>query len=725
MKRESTTIFTILCVLFTNLDANAVTVTLDPLVEHHVFEGWGTSICWWGNIISQYPQQTRDSIMDLLFDTTDGLGLSIVRYNIGGGDNPSHTHMGVGKMMEGFKANESAPYDWSRDAGQRWVVAAAKERIPSEWFIAEAFSNSPPHWMTVSGCASGGSGGSNNLKSDYYAQFADYLTSVVKHFNDEWGVFFRTLEPMNEPDIAWTVNGGQEGCSFSHENQAKLIRVVKNKIDEKQLATKIAAPDGSSYGATITAYNSYDDTVKSYVYQINTHGYFGGSRTDLQTASRRDGKRLWASEIDGSGAEYPFDQWTHNHNDIVPALDIANRIIRDLRDLKAHGWVFWQIIESEQAQTSLNKNWGCIHADFNGGNRYHITKKYYALLQFSNFIRPFSRMISINNNDAVAFLSPEQDQLIIVQRNASNAAVSYDYRLSNFLHIGPTASVWRSSATENFKKVNDLSVVNGTLSASSPAQSITTYILPVQQHDIAGNLVLNGDFSSGSDNWMFNVWSGSGTGGVINEEYIIHTSSTALRSHDIQLIQSGLFLENGKTYKIAFDAYASANRSLEVNVQMSSDPWNSYLPELQRFDLSTTKNAYYFTFAMNQTTDANGQISFNVGASGETVTIDNVSVEAIDPTTAFIHSKTSAQSIVNTRCSNSILHVTFTAPANSTSLKLYDLKGKQLKTIALKTRYGEICSSSLDITPLPNGHYIVKIYSGKSILQTTKVLVSK
>ena len=140
--------------------------------------------------------------------------------------------------------------------------------------------------------------------------------------------------------------------------------------------------------------------------------------------AQRDGKKLWASEIDGSGAEYPFDQWTHNHNDIVPGLDIANRIIRDLRDLKAEAWITWQVVESEQAQTSVNKNWGCIHADFTGGNRYYITKKYHAIRQFTSIIRPFSRMIRIDNNDAVAFLSPEQDRLVIVQRNAGNSAVT-------------------------------------------------------------------------------------------------------------------------------------------------------------------------------------------------------------------------------------------------------------------------------------------------------------
>jgi O-glycosyl hydrolase len=330
--------------------------------------------------------------------------------------------------------------------------------------------------MTNSGCASGNSGGSNNLKSDYFDDFADYLTEVVKKFRDDWSITFRTLEPMNEPMIGWSVNGGQEGCHINVDLQDDLIREVRTKLDAKGLSEiKISAPDETSIDQTLASWNAYGPATKSLVYQVNTHVYGGSKRAELKAAV--GDRKMWDSECDGSGAAAPFDQWTHDHNDFVPGLDIANRAIQDLRDMKVQGWVFWQAVESEQAQTSLNKNWGLLHADFTGGNKYYITKKYYAVKQFSNFIRPFSKMIDINNNDAVAFLSPKQEKLIIVQRNASNSSVSYDYKLSNFKQIGPIASVWRSSATENCKKVTDVSIANGTMSTSSPPQSLTTYVI--------------------------------------------------------------------------------------------------------------------------------------------------------------------------------------------------------------------------------------------------------
>jgi len=57
--------------------------------------------------------------------------------------------------------------------------------------------------MTRSGCASGNTDGSNNLRDDYYDDFAEYLTEVVKHFRDKWEITFRTLEPLNE---FWFIN---------------------------------------------------------------------------------------------------------------------------------------------------------------------------------------------------------------------------------------------------------------------------------------------------------------------------------------------------------------------------------------------------------------------------------------------------------------------------------------------------------------------------------------
>src|SRR5690606_31815934 len=99
----------------------------------------------------------------------DGLWLTIARYNIGGGNAPDvrRDYMKVGATMEGFwKAPEGITHEdmdwwdpdnpehwnWDADANQRWWVDQIKDKV-THW---EAFINSLPRFLTVSGYVSGG-----------------------------------------------------------------------------------------------------------------------------------------------------------------------------------------------------------------------------------------------------------------------------------------------------------------------------------------------------------------------------------------------------------------------------------------------------------------------------------------------------------------------------------------------------------------------------------------
>lgn len=180
------------------------------------------SLAWEANDLyggDRQPAQIKDpkiqsDYMDLLYGdpaTRLTLGFNLARYNIGGGDDPAHKHMRPDCQMEGFQTTQGAPFDWTRDAPQRRMLQEAKKRGAN---IFEAASYSPPYWMTISGCSSGTKlAHQDNLRLDMYENFVNYLATVVKHFQDEEGVHFESLEPFNEPDTGWTAGGRQEGNS--------------------------------------------------------------------------------------------------------------------------------------------------------------------------------------------------------------------------------------------------------------------------------------------------------------------------------------------------------------------------------------------------------------------------------------------------------------------------------------------------------------------------------
>lgn len=454
----------------------AEAVVVDPAAQYQVLEGWGTSLCWWANVVGGWGEDRRCLVADLLFDPDKGLGLNLVRYNLGGGDAPGHAHLRAGGAVPSFRPSAAGPYDWSADANQRWVLTAAAARGAN---LLEAFANSPPWWLTVSGCTAGARNPRhNNLRDDAYAPFAAYLADVAQHFRDAWGVSFRTLEPCNEPDGTWwEAEKWQEGCRLDEAGQSRLINALAAALRERGLATEVSAIDSHGIDWACTQFQAWDEPAKAAVRQLNAHAYRGTTRAELRNLASRHGKRLWMSEYDAGSN--PAGGPGHDHASMLPALDLALAIVRDLRDLQPQAWVFWQAVENEQYCVWWAFNYGLLHGDFsNGTEALQVTRKFHAMAQFSRFVRPGSRMIGITADDALAFVDSGGTRLLLVSVNATPAARQRHYDLSAFAGTGGASlAAYRTSASEEVARLPDLALAERALDSAEPGLSITTYLV--------------------------------------------------------------------------------------------------------------------------------------------------------------------------------------------------------------------------------------------------------
>lgn len=244
---------------------------------------------------------------------------------------------------------------------------------------------------------------------------------------------------------------------------------------------------------------------------------------------------------------------------------------------------------------------------------------------------------------------------------------------------------------------------------------------------IDGNLVFNGDFSSADDNWTLNVWSGSATGSVVNDQYNISISDIADNNHDIQLVQTGIFLEKGISYEVSFDANATSDRTMEVNLEMADDPWTSYLSKIQDFSITDTKQKFSFVFKMESTTDVNARLGFNVGNSSSSVIIDNVSVKVFDPSeTVFRKITGQLSSKMQVKCSNSALQISFIPDRSGEAfLRIFDLRGKMVKNEKINARAAQINTGSFKLSNISKGYYIVKIFSRGTVIGISDMIFSK
>ncbi|MFB7587096.1 RICIN domain-containing protein [Streptomyces sp. NPDC056169] len=469
--------------------AAALTVRLDPSYQHPAFQGWGTALAWFANVTGGWPDAQRNALADALYGA-DGLGFTIARYNIGGGDSPETTpYMRPGGAVPGYwnRPGAEAPDWWdparpdhwnpTADANQQWWVSAAKARGATTF---EAFSNSAPYFMTQSGLASGAANGwQDNLRSDQYDRFAAYLTGSLQRAQSATGVTFDSVSPVNEPDTDyWHAGGRQEGSHWDRASQARMISTLRAALDAQGVTTPIAAMDETNPEKFRSDWESYAPAVRDAVGRLNTHTYGTNGRTGARDIAKGEATPLWMSEVDLGGSV------PQSFTSMSPALDLAQRINDDVRELEPRAWVLWQAVEDYENMTPSreNSNWGLIQTDFTPENTatepLRKNKKYWAMANYSRFVRPGARVMNTDDPQTLAAVRPGGGT-VVVHTNPTGEARELTLNLDGFQTAadGPVER-WTTDAGKNLQRDGDAAVAGRTLKATVGPGSVTTFVLP-------------------------------------------------------------------------------------------------------------------------------------------------------------------------------------------------------------------------------------------------------
>jgi mannose/cellobiose epimerase-like protein (N-acyl-D-glucosamine 2-epimerase family) len=153
-------------------------------------------------------------------------------------------------------------------------------------------------------------------------------------------------------------------------------------------------------------------------------------------------------------------------------------------------------------------------------------------------------------------------------------------------------------------------------------------------HAIGDELVQNGDFSSGSTGWYLGRWGAPCSGYVTNGHYVVDVSAAGTEWWNAQFHQVGINLEQGKRYKLTFDAWKGpenpGTQKMQINAGEDGDDYTGYMSvAIQDITLTTTSTRYSFTFDMLEPTDAAARIEFNCGLYAGTYHLDNVSLQEV------------------------------------------------------------------------------------------------
>ncbi|MET9828730.1 glycoside hydrolase [Streptomyces sp. NPDC006385] len=432
-------------------DASA---TIDGSTRHQPIDGFGISEHFGRADIMRgsqgLPAQRQREILDLLFSRTSGVGLSILRLGIDSGIQPT----------DPGGPNATPEYVWDRDDnGQVWLAQQAKAYGVNR-FYADAWT-APGYMKTNGSDVNGGTlcglAGASCPSGDWRKAYANYLVQYAKFYAQE-GIRITDLGFTNEPD--WTTT--YDSMRFTHAQAVEFTKVFGPVARAGGYKVVCCDSLGWKQQKEYTRAIEADATARGYVDTHAGHPYASPVDSPLPT-----GKRTWMSEWSPDGSTWN-EAWDDGSG--YDGFTVASAVHDALTKGNTSGYVYWY-------GASVGTTRGLIQMD---GANYRVSKRLWALANYSRFIRPGATRIGATASDAALKLSAFRDtdgSVTVVALNAAATATPVSFSLRNVGFTTGTATPYLTNGSQSTARQSAVPVTGGSLKATVPARSLVTYTI--------------------------------------------------------------------------------------------------------------------------------------------------------------------------------------------------------------------------------------------------------
>ena len=387
------------------------TITLDGRREGRVFEGIGA--CSAGassRLLMDYAEPYRGQILDFLFKPNYGAGFQHLKVEIGGdvnstdGCEPSHRHM---RTDEHYNRG----YEW-------WLMEEARKRNPD--VILDCLEWGAPGWI--------GNG-------KFYSQDnADYMVTFIKGAKAAHGLDINYVGIWNETPY-----------------DAEWIKLLRQTLDRRDLKdVKIVAAEEINQWTIVEAMKK-DAVLARAIHAVGVHY----PKYNSTPAARECGKPIWSSE-DGP--------WKGTWDG---AKALAKMYNRNYITGKMTKTVIWSPVTSYYDNLPLPGS-GVMKANTPWSGYYEVQPALWATAHTTQFAKPGWKYVESggcgylpNGGSYVTLKSPnESDYSMIVETVDSTESQKVTFQMAGGLS-NSTVHVWRTNATEEFIRLNDVTPQNG------------------------------------------------------------------------------------------------------------------------------------------------------------------------------------------------------------------------------------------------------------------------
>ena len=445
-------------VLIADLPASAAsTVSVAAGTTFQTIDGFGVSEAFGqANAIRNLGGGPRQQALDLLFSTTSGAGFSILRSLI-----PSDASSIEPNAPSGPSATPN--YVWTgndaQDQGQLWLAKQAKN-----YGVTTFYNNawSAPGYMKTNNSESNGGSlcgttGASCGSGDWRQHYANYLVQHTKLWAAA-GVIPSAVGFVNEPSLTTTYSS----MLVSPSQAASFLSVLGPTMRASGLSTKVTCCETLGFNllpSYITAVASNPD-----VGLFTSHGYANAPTTAIDTR----GRPVWESEWSING-----NTWTNVWDSTGEASGItwAQRIHNGLTGANLNAFLYWWGISSTSHDSSLIGL---------SGSTLTPSKRYYALANYSRFVRPGSVRINATSPDSnlktSAFRNPD-GTIAVVTLNTASSAIATSYSVSGAGSSSGTVTPYLTNTNSDTAAQASLALTSGVFSTTVPARSLVTYVV--------------------------------------------------------------------------------------------------------------------------------------------------------------------------------------------------------------------------------------------------------
>ena len=434
------------------LPARADAPLIDWADARQTMDGFGASAAFFqARNLQAYGEPARSRILDLLFSTDKGAGLSIVRNIVGDGGDWGKPDNGATPSIE---PREGA-WNWQGDEDQIWFMREAARRgaqrnMSTVW--------SPPAWMKTNASVLNG----GMLRPDKYRAFAEYLSAYVRGYKAHHGIDIYAISPTNEPDQ----NVKYSSCLWSGDELRVFIRDHAAPVFARdKIAAKLLVGEYSLWSELPLLESLADPAAAARIDIAASHAYTtvnkGFEPIALRTGELRHvkaaGKPLWQTEVSA------FDR---NDTTITDALYWARLLHTHVVENNVSAWLYWWAIARSAGRSAL--------IEINKANDGFIAaKRLFALGNYSRFVRPGFRRVATGDAGKGVALSAFQNgkTKVVVAINENDIAAPLDFPADG------NAACYRTSDKDDLARIPDLAAAGGMMKAILAGRSITSFVI--------------------------------------------------------------------------------------------------------------------------------------------------------------------------------------------------------------------------------------------------------